>query len=115
LADDSVTTRTLERSILEAAGYEVATAADGSAAWQLLQETGADVVVSDVEMPKMDGFALARAIRGSKRFRDLPIILLTALETPQDRTRGMEAGADAYLLKSSFDQKMLLATIEQLL
>src|SRR5262249_13875702 len=89
LADDSVTTRTLEKSILEAAGYDVATAADGSSAWQLLQETGADAIVSDVEMPKMDGFMLTRAIRGSKRFRDLPVILLTALETPHDRTQGM--------------------------
>jgi two-component system chemotaxis sensor kinase CheA len=115
LADDSVTTRTLEKSILEAAGYEVLTAVDGSDAWHLLQDKGADLVVSDVEMPKMDGFSLTETIRGSKRFRTLPVVLVTALETDRDRTRGLEAGADAYLSKSSFDQKALLETIRQLL
>jgi two-component system, chemotaxis family, sensor kinase CheA len=115
LADDSVTTRTLEKSILEAAGYEVLTAVDGSDAWHLLQDKGADLVVSDVEMPKMDGFSLTETIRGSKRFRSLPVVLVTALETDRDRARGLEAGADAYLPKSTFDQKALLETIRQLL
>ena len=115
LVDDSVTTRTLEKSILEAAGYAVLTASDGSAAWHMLQEHGADLVLSDVEMPAMDGFALAEAIRASKRFRDLPIVLLTALESEQDRARGLEAGADAYLVKSAFDQRALLETLRQLL
>jgi two-component system chemotaxis sensor kinase CheA len=115
LADDSVTTRTLEKSILEAAGYEVLTAVDGSDAWHLLQDKGADLVVSDVEMPKMDGFSLTETIRGSKRFRSLPVVLVTALETDRDRARGLEAGADAYLPKSNFDQKALLETIRQLL
>jgi two-component system chemotaxis sensor kinase CheA len=115
LADDSVTTRTLEKSILEAAGYEVLTAVDGSDAWHLLQDRGADLVVSDVEMPKMDGFSLTETIRSSKRFRALPVVLVTALETDRDRARGLEAGADAYLPKSTFDQKALLETIRQLL
>jgi two-component system chemotaxis sensor kinase CheA len=115
LVDDSITTRTLEKSILEAAGHEVITAADGAAAWQLLQDRGADLVVSDVEMPIMDGFTLAETIRSSKRFRDLPIILLTALHSERDRARGLSAGADAYLLKTTFDQKLLLETIRQLL
>ena len=115
LADDSVTTRTLEKSILEAAGYEVLTAADGTDAWHLLQDKGADLVVSDVEMPKMDGFSLTETIRSSKRFGSLPVVLVTALETDRDRARGLEAGADAYLPKSTFDQKALLETIRQLL
>jgi two-component system chemotaxis sensor kinase CheA len=115
LVDDSVTTRTLEKSILEAAGYEVAAAADGSAAWQLLHERGADLVVSDVEMPRMDGFALTQAIRESTRFHRLPVVLVTARETEQDKARGIQAGADAYLVKSAFDQKNLLETLAQLL
>jgi two-component system, chemotaxis family, sensor kinase CheA len=115
LVDDSITTRTLEKSILEAAGYEVATGVDGAAAWQLLQEQGADLVVSDVEMPNMDGFTLTETIRKSKRFKDLPVILVTALHSERDRARGMESGADAYLLKTAFDQKVLLETIRQLL
>ena len=115
VADDSITTRTLEQSVLETAGYEVLTAVDGADAWRLLQERGADLVVSDVEMPRMDGFGLCQTIRASARFRELPVVLVTALETPDDRARGIEAGADAYLAKSSFDQEILLDTIRQLI
>jgi two-component system chemotaxis sensor kinase CheA len=115
VVDDSVTTRTLVKTILEAAGYAVQAAADGSEAWQLLQERGADLVVSDVEMPRMDGFDLTAAIRRSPRFRQLPVILVTALESEADRVRGMDAGADAYLPKSAFDQRNLLETVSQLL
>jgi two-component system chemotaxis sensor kinase CheA len=115
LVDDSATTRTLEKSILEAAGFEVITAVDGIQAWQLLHDHGADLVVSDVEMPNMTGFELTQALRDSSRFRELPVILLTALDTEQDRARGLERGADAYLMKSAFDQSNLLETIRQLL
>jgi two-component system chemotaxis sensor kinase CheA len=115
VVDDSVTTRTLEKSILEAAGYEVATAVDGKAAWQFLQDQGTDLIVSDVEMPQMDGVELTRVVRASPRFRELPVVLVTARESEQDKARGLEAGADAYLVKSAFDQKNLLETIAQLL
>lgn len=115
VVDDSITTRTLEQSILESAGYEVRTAVDGADAWRLLQEHTVDLVVSDVEMPRMDGFGLCLAIRGAKRLRQLPVILVTALESAADRGRGLEVGADAYLGKSSFDQQHLLDTIEQLI
>jgi two-component system chemotaxis sensor kinase CheA len=115
VADDSVTTRSLERSLLEAAGYEVLVAGDGRNAWRVLQESGADLVVADVEMPYMDGFALCQAIRGSARFRELPVVLVTALESEEDRRRGMDAGADAYLPKSAFDQRRLIETIARLL
>lgn len=115
LADDSLTTRALERSILEAAGYEVIVAVDGQNAWQLLQERGADLLLSDVEMPKMDGLSLTQTVRTSTRFRDLPVILLTSRDSPDDRARGLEAGANAYLVKSAFDQTKLLRAIEQLL
>jgi two-component system chemotaxis sensor kinase CheA len=115
VVDDSITTRTLEQSLLEAAGYVVSTAVDGVDAWARLQEEECDLVVADVEMPRMDGFALCRAIRGSSRLQRLPVVLVTALEAEEDRARGMEAGADAYLTKSSFDQRTLLDAIEQLL
>jgi two-component system chemotaxis sensor kinase CheA len=115
IVEDSVTTRTLEKSILEAAGYEVATAVDGQAAWQFLQEHDMDLIVSDVEMPHMDGFELTRAIRASKKYQALPVVLVTAREKEQDKERGIAAGADAYLVKSAFDQKNLLETIAQLL
>jgi two-component system, chemotaxis family, sensor kinase CheA len=115
LVEDSVTTRALEKSILEAAGFEVLIAANGEDAWHILQAQGADLVVTDVEMPRMDGFALTEAIRGSKRFREMPVILVTALESDKDKARGIEVGADAYLLKSGFNQQRLLETIGQLL
>lgn len=115
LAEDTITTRALERSILEAAGYEVRVAVDGVEAWQLLEEHGADVVVSDVDMPRMDGVALCEAARRSSRFRDVPFILVTSLATEADRRRGVEAGANAYLVKADFDQALLLETIERLL
>jgi two-component system chemotaxis sensor kinase CheA len=115
IADDSLTTRTLEKSILEFAGYEVVTAADGEEAWRLLQERSADLVVSDVEMPHLDGFGLTRTIRGSARFRNLPVVLVSRRESDEDKARGLEAGADAYLEKSTFDQQTLLDTLARLL
>jgi two-component system chemotaxis sensor kinase CheA len=115
VAEDSITTRTLEQSILEAAGYDVLTAVDGADAWRVLQEKGCDLVVADIEMPRMDGFALCETIRSSNRFKSLPVVLVTALETPEHRSRGLDVGADAYVGKSSFDQRDLLETIRQLL
>jgi two-component system chemotaxis sensor kinase CheA len=115
LADDSMTTRTLEQSILEAAGYDVLACVDGQEAWERLQAEGADALVSDVEMPRMDGFALTEAVRGSPRFGRLPIVLVTARSTPEDKARGLQVGASAYLVKSAFDQTHLLETLRQLL
>jgi two-component system chemotaxis sensor kinase CheA len=115
LADDAATTRALARSILESAGYEVVAAADGEQAWGALQAQGADAVVSDVEMPGLGGFELTRAIRASPRWAKLPVVLLTALASEADRRRGLEAGADHYLVKSAFDQRELLDALADLL
>jgi two-component system chemotaxis sensor kinase CheA len=114
VADDSLTTRILEASILEAAGYEVLAVSDGQDAWELLNDKGADLVVSDVEMPMMDGFALTRIIRSSSQWANLPVILVTGLSRERDRARGLEAGASAYVVKSDFEQTALLETIAQL-
>ncbi|HRX79973.1 MAG TPA: response regulator, partial [Pirellulaceae bacterium] len=113
--DDSVTTRTLMKSILEAAGYEVTSAADGAQAWELLSHTEVDLVVSDIDMPRMDGFTLTDKIRKSKRLGELPVILVTARESDEDKTRGIRVGASVYLVKSGFDQSNLLESIEQLI
>jgi two-component system chemotaxis sensor kinase CheA len=115
VVDDSLTTRTLERGILEAAGYETLVATDGAAALELLGREGVDLVVSDVEMPRLDGFGLATAIRRDEGLRHIPVILVTSLDTPEHRERGVSAGADAYLTKGSFDQGQLLNTIGRLL
>lgn len=115
VADDSITTRTLEQSVLESAGYLVTLAVDGEHAWEQLQDGGIELVLADVEMPRADGFELCRRIRAAKRFSELPIVLVTGLESAADRARGLEAGADAYITKSSFDQTTLLDTIRQLI
>jgi two-component system chemotaxis sensor kinase CheA len=118
LADDSLTTRTLEKHILENAGYEVLTAADGQEAWELISKNEKalpDLVVSDINMPRMDGLVLTQSIKGDSSYARMPVVLVTSLESPQDRLHGMEAGADAYIVKSTFDQKELLETIERLI
>jgi two-component system chemotaxis sensor kinase CheA len=113
VAEDSLTSRTLLRNILSASGFEVETAVDGQEAWEKLQSGGFDLVISDVEMPRKNGFELTAAIRSS--FQELPVILVTSLESREDRERGAEAGANAYIIKSGFDQSNLLDAIRRLL
>ena len=115
VVDDSITTRTLEKNILEVAGYQVTTATDGVEALKRLGEHSIDVVVADVQMPHMDGITFTRQVRESAAYGEMPVILVTSLESREDRERGMLAGADAYIVKRSFDQAELLATIVQFL
>jgi len=116
VVDDSITTRTLEKNILEAAGYVISLALDGQEAFNLLMTRELpDMVISDVQMPLMDGFALTEHIKKEPRTSGLPVILVTSLESPEDKARGIEAGADAYIVKQSFDQANLLETIRQLI
>lgn len=115
VADDSFATRELIRSILHSAGYDVATAVDGLDALDKLEADTYDLVVSDVEMPRVDGFALTSRIRGELGRADLPVIIMTSLASDQHRRRGLEAGAQAYIVKSQFNQSNLLETIRQLL
>lgn len=115
VVDDSITTRTLERTILEAAGFHVQTAADGEEAWRILQTERIDLVVTDVEMPRLNGFDLTARMRASEQFAELPVILVTSMASPADRERGIAAGADAYLMKSGFSQEGLLSLVRQFL
>ena len=115
IAEDSFTSRGLLKAILEAAGYQVATANDGLEAWSALKQEKYDLLVSDVEMPRMDGFTLTGRIRADRELGQLPVILVTALESPEDRTKGLEAGANAYLVKSGFAQDNLLDAIRRLI
>lgn len=115
VVEDSITARTLLKNILESAGYNVTTAVDGMHGFSALQTANFDLVVSDVEMPRMDGFALTAKIRSTSALRELPVILVTALESAEDRMRGIEVGASAYLVKQSFDQSNLLDVIRRFL
>lgn len=111
VVDDSITTRTLEKNILETAGFDVTVAIDGVEGWMRLNEADYDVVISDVEMPNMNGLDLTRQIKSTGRTRDIPVILLTSLSKPEQQQAGLQAGADAYLIKSRFDQGELLKMI----
>jgi two-component system chemotaxis sensor kinase CheA len=115
IADDSFTTRELMRSILHSAGYDVATAVDGVDALDKLQARPYDLVVSDVEMPRMNGFELTASIRRELGLKDLPVIIVTSLASDDHKRQGLEAGAQAYIVKSQFNQDNLLEAIEQLL
>ena len=114
LVEDSITTRTQEKRILESAGYDVTTAVDGIDGYNKFQSGQFDGLVSDVEMPNMNGFELTRAIRKVKQHADIPIILVTSLSSDAHQREGLEAGADAYLVKSAFDQKVLLDCLARL-
>lgn len=118
VADDSITTRTLEKNILEAAGYRVQLATDGAEALdtirRMAENGGCDLLISDIDMPRLNGFELTSMLRSEQHFQHLPIVLVTSLDTPADRERGIAAGADAYIVKRSFDQQLLLDTIAQL-
>ncbi|GGY22273.1 hybrid sensor histidine kinase/response regulator [Paludibacterium paludis] len=116
VAEDSMTSRALLKGILESAGYDVTTAVDGAEAFELLGAGPTfDLVVSDVEMPRLDGFGLTERIRADAALSDLPVVLVTALASDRDRERGVDAGANAYIVKSSFDQSDLLAIIKRLI
>jgi two-component system chemotaxis sensor kinase CheA len=114
LADDVLTTREIERAILETAGYEVVAVADGAAALAELARRDFDLVVTDIEMPHLDGVALTRAITTDARTAHLPVIIITSLAKEEDRRRGLEAGAAAYIVKSAFDQENLLDLVDRL-
>jgi two-component system chemotaxis sensor kinase CheA len=115
VVEDSITSRMLLKGILESAGYMVRTAVDGVDAFTALREDQIDLVVSDVEMPRMNGFDLAGRIRADKRLADLPVVLVSALESRDERERGIDVGASAYIVKSSFDQGNLLQTVRRLI
>jgi two-component system, chemotaxis family, sensor kinase CheA len=116
ICEDSFTTRELERSIFEAAGYAVEVAMDGAEGLGLLRGgLAADAVVTDVQMPRMSGFELTRAIKSDSALVDLPVVIVTSLEREEEKAQGIEAGADAYITKSVFNQDTLLDTVERLI
>jgi two-component system chemotaxis sensor kinase CheA len=114
VAEDSITSRMLIKGILESAGYHVKTAVDGLEAFTLLRSEKFDALVSDVEMPRLNGFDLTARLRADAALAELPVILVTALASREDRERGIEVGASAYLVKSNLDQSNLLEALRRL-
>jgi chemotaxis protein histidine kinase CheA len=114
IVEDIFSTRELEKSILETHGYLVDTAVDGLDALDRMTNTKYDLVVSDIEMPRMDGFELCRMLKKKEETKDIPFVMVTALQKEEDKRRGIEVGAAAYIVKSTFEQTNLLDAIERL-
>ena len=115
VVEDSITSRMLIKNILEAAGYLVKTAVDGLDAYTILRTEEFDLVVSDVEMPRMNGFELTAKIRSDTKLSEIPLVLVTSLDSSENRERGVDVGANAYIAKGSFDQSNLLEVINRLI
>jgi chemotaxis protein histidine kinase CheA/CheY-like chemotaxis protein len=114
VVEDSLGVRELQRVILEGAGYDVLTAVDGLDGAARLTGLPVDLVLSDVEMPGMDGFTLTRTIRRTRGWEDVPVVIMTSRGDAADQRAGLDAGASAYLLKSEFDQAELIDTVRRL-
>ena len=113
VVEDSITVRSMLKNFVENAGYNVTTAVDGLDGYNKFTAEEFDLVISDIEMPRMNGFELTKRVRESKNHSDIPVILVTALESPTDMKMGMDAGADAYIVKSSFEKSNLIQTIKR--
>jgi len=114
LVDDSAIAREAEAAILRSLGHEVAEAADGEAGWDRLLQGGVELLVTDVQMPGLDGIDLTRRVKGSPAHAALPVVILSSLSAPEERRRGVDAGADAYLVKGELDAEVLAATLDRL-
>jgi chemotaxis protein histidine kinase CheA len=114
IADDSVTTREIEKSILESYGYSVDIAGDGMEGLEMAKKINYDLIITDAEMPRLDGFSLIRQLRNEEGYAHTPIILVTSLDKEEDKKRGIEAGANAYIVKGAFDQSALLDSVQHL-
>jgi two-component system chemotaxis sensor kinase CheA len=115
VVDDALMVRELQRSILQRAGFDVSLASDGSQALARLAEEPSDLVLTDVEMPVMDGFALTEAIRARPALANIPVLILSSRSSETDRQRGLDAGADGYIIKSGFDEGSLLTAVNRLI
>jgi CheY-like chemotaxis protein len=114
LVDDSLVTREMERRLLEDAGFAVVAAGDADEALGRLGEEAFDCIVTDIEMPGMDGFALTEHLRSMEHFAQLPIVVVSTRDRPEDRLRGLRAGADAYLTKQGLDAGELIDLVRRL-
>ena len=115
VVDDSLNTREIEKDVLEAWGYHVTLAEDGMDGLHQARAGTFDAILTDVEMPNMDGFTLTSMLRQEEKYRDTPIVIITSREKEEDKRRGIQVGADAYIVKGEFDQNSLVDTLRSLL
>jgi two-component system chemotaxis sensor kinase CheA len=114
VVEDSLTSRMLLRNIMISAGYEVETAVDGADAWTKVQQRRFDCILSDIEMPNMNGWDFCARVKRETALSDIPFVLITSLSKDEERRRGLELGADAYMVKGVFNEQELLDTLERL-
>ena len=114
VVDDSLTVRELERKLLDNAGYAVEVAVDGMDAWNAVRTGHFDLVVTDIDMPRLDGIELVTLIRKDIKLKSLPVMIVSYKDRDEDRQRGLEVGADYYLAKSSFHDETLLRAVVDL-
>jgi len=113
--DDSLTVRELERKLIGNAGYEVEVSIDGMDGWNAVRTQPFDLVVTDIDMPRLDGIELVRLIKNDPRLKSIPVMIVSYKDRPEDRNRGLEAGADYYLTKGSFHDETLLNGVMDLI
>ena len=115
VVDDSITVRELERQLLESRGYVVDTAVDGVDGWNAVRSVHYDLVVSDIDMPRMDGIQLVKHIKEDSRLQAIPVVVVSYKDREEDRLKGLDAGANSYLTKSSFHDQTFLSTVADLI
>ena len=115
VVDDSITVREVERKILSEHGFEVEVAVDGLEAWNMIRHFRFDLIITDIDMPNMDGIELLVHIKETANYENTPVIILSYKDREEDRARGLEAGADYYLTKSSFHNLALIEAVEDLI
>ena len=115
VVDDSLTVRELERKLLTKLGFDVSVSVDGMDGWNMVRAERFDLVISDVDMPRMDGIELVSLIKRDTRLGVMPVMIVSYKDRPEDRQRGLEAGADYYLAKSNFHDETLLSVVEDLI
>lgn len=115
VVDDSITTRSLEKSVLEAHGFDVVLAVDGMDGLAKLRESAVDAVITDLMMPRMDGFQLLENIRKDPRLEKTPVIVVSSMESREDQERGLALGANAFIVKRKFDQRELIRAVRRIL
>jgi two-component system sensor histidine kinase and response regulator WspE len=111
VVEDSLTVRELERKLLADHGYDVESAVDGMDGWAALRDGEFDLVLTDVDMPRLDGIELTRLIKADARLRDMPVMIVSYKDREEDRRRGLDAGADYYLTKGSFQDRTLINAV----
>jgi len=115
VVDDSLTVRELQRKLLRGRGYDVAVAVDGMDGWNALRSEDFDLLITDIDMPRMDGIELVSLLRRDNRLQSLPVMVVSYKDREEDRRRGLDAGADYYLAKASFHDDALLDAVVELI